>query len=170
MSGEALKPVMLAPPSRAQVEDFLIDEAAMLDDEEWAAWNALFTPDGLYWVPASPTQESPTSHVSVMLENDLLRKVRIKRFEAPDAYSLQPFPRSTHMVSNIRITHFDDATGLTQVRSKFMMLLYQREITTPYGGTYRHDLLWDGTSFKIKQKRVDLINCDGPLDCINLYF
>lgn len=170
MSADAVKAASIEAPNRAQVEDFLIDEAALLDDQEWDAWNALFTPDGLYWVPAAPGQESPTNHVSVMLENDLLRKVRIARFSASDAYSLQPFPRSSHMLSNVRITSYDAASGLLQVRSKFMMLLYQREITAPYGGTYRHDLLWDGNGFKIQQKRVDLINCDGPLECINLYF
>lgn len=159
----------MARPTRQDVEDFLIEEAALLDEQEWDRWNDLFTDDGLYWVPATLGQEDPYTHVSIMLEDPLLRKVRIKRFSAPDAYSLQPFPRSVHLISNVRIEDYDEDSGLLKCRAKFIMLEYQRKTQT-YGGTVRHELRWDGDTFKIQQKRVDLINADGVLDCINLYF
>ena len=170
MSRAAPQAGPLQAPRRETIEDFLIEEAALLDDRQWDAWNALFTEDGLYWVPAALDQTEPWTHVSLQFEDALLRKVRIKRFDAPDAYSLQPFPRSSHIVSNVRLQSFDAETGLCEVRSKFIMLQFQRDVTTPFGGTYRHTLLWDGAAFRIKQKRVDLINCDGTLECINLYF
>lgn len=164
-----IKPATLSAPSRNQVEDFLVDEAGLLDDQRWEEWNALFTEDGIYWVPSAPDQDDFESHVSIQFENDLLRKVRIKRFSAGDAYSLQPFPRSVHLISNVRIEDFDAETGLVKSRAKFIMLEYQRKTNT-YGGTVRHDLVWDGDTFKIQQKRVDLVNCDAELECINLYF
>lgn len=164
-----IKPAAIAAPTRAQVADFLVDEAALLDDQKWNEWNALFTEDGVYWVPASPDQDNFETHVSIQFENDLLRKVRIKRFAAGDAYSLQPFPRSVHVITNVRIEDFDAETGLVKSRAKFIMLEHQRKTNT-YGGTVRHELMWDGETFKIQLKRVDLVNCDDALECINLYF
>lgn len=157
-------------PTRDQVSDFLCDEASLLDDQQWDAWNALFSDDGLYWVPAAPDQPDPYSHVSLQFEDALLRKVRIKRFSAPDAYSLQPFPRTSHVIGNIRLTDFDPATGRCEATSRFIMLLFQRDVTRTFGGRCSHTLLWDGTSFRITLKRVDLINADGTQECINVYF
>jgi benzoate/toluate 1,2-dioxygenase beta subunit len=157
-----------AAPDRAELEEFLYHEARLLDEQRWDEWNALFTADGCYWVPAAPDQPDPVNHVSLIYENALLRAVRIKRFRHPNAFSLQPRPRSMHLVSNVMPEGFDD-NGDFVVRSSFIMLQYRREKQDVFGGRYTHRLRREGGALRIAEKRVDLVNCDAPMENILLY-
>jgi benzoate/toluate 1,2-dioxygenase beta subunit len=156
-------------PDRTELEAFLFHEARLLDEQRWDEWNALFTADGSYWVPAAPDQPDPVNHVSLVYETALLRAVRIKRFRHPNAFSLQPRPRSVHLVSNVMLDGFDEATGECVVRSSFIMLQYRREKQDVFGGRYTHRLKREGGELRIVEKRVDLVNCDAPMENILLY-
>jgi len=150
-------------------EKFLYHEARLLDEKNWKEWDALFTQDGTYWMPASADQPDPLNYVSLVYENKLLRAVRIERFDNENAHSLQPMPRSVHLVSNVMIDAYDDQTGACIVSSRFVVFEYRRDEQRIYGGDYVHDLIFDGVSFKISQKRVNLVNCESALDNINIY-
>lgn len=156
-------------PEIQLVEQFVYHEARLIDEQRWDEWNALFTEEGEYWVPASPDQEDAKNHVSLIYETELLRAVRIKRYRHPNAFSLKPAPRSSHLVNNVMLDEYDDSNGVCVVKSRFIMLQYRREEQDVFGGSYTHHLKWDGRDFKIKKKRVDLINCDAPLGNILLY-
>ena len=151
-----------------RVSQFLFLEARLLDEQRWDEWAALFLEDGVYWAPATPDQPDPLHHVSLMYEDDLLRKVRLARFKSPAAYSLQPFPRSSHIVSNVMI---DERTehGLS-VSSRFQMTEYRRDKPVIYSGGYVHDLVVTGDDFKIRQKKATLVNCDGAQVSSSIYF
>ena len=41
---------------RGVFEDFLIEEARILDERRFRDWMGLFAEDGTYWVPAAPDQ------------------------------------------------------------------------------------------------------------------
>ena len=56
-----------------------------------------------------------------------------------------------------------DATGTT-VRSKFIMIEYRRETQRLFAGTAFHRLVQADGGIRIAWKRVDLVNCDAPLD------
>ena len=56
------------------------------------------------------------------------------------------------------------------VRSKFMMIEYRREQQRLFGGTARHRLVQADGRVMIAWKRVDLVNCDAPLDGITIPF
>jgi hypothetical protein len=47
--------------------------------------------------------------------------------------------------------------------------MYYHGKQTPFAGTYTHELVRDGGSFKIRSKRVDIINCDAALNTIIIY-
>ena len=156
-------------PDLVGLEQFLFHEARLLDEQRWQEWSDLFVEEGEYWVPASPDQADAINHVSLMYETDLLRAVRIKRFRHPNAFSLKPTPRCSHIVSNIMLDEFDGGTSVCVVKSRFIMLQYRREEQDVFGGSYTHHLEVEEQGFKIKKKRVDLINCDAPLGNILLY-
>lgn len=151
-----------------RVSQFLFHEARMIDEQRWDEWQALFTEDGVYWAPATLDQPDPLEHVSLIYEDDLLRKVRIARFKSPAAYSLQPYPRSTHLVSNV-IIDSSDGDELT-VSSRFQMAEYRRDNPNVFIGAYVHDLIEKGDGFRIRQKKATLVNCDGVLPSASLYF
>ena len=162
-------PAAKGRPDRHELEDFLFHEARLLDEQRWDEWNALFTSEGRYWVPAAPGQPDAVNHVSLIHEDALLRAVRIKRFRHPNAFSLQPRPRSVHLVSNVTLEEFDEGTGECVVRSSFIVLQYRREKQDVFGGRYTHRLSRQDGQFRIALKRVDLVNCDAPMENILIY-
>jgi benzoate/toluate 1,2-dioxygenase beta subunit len=56
------------------------------------------------------------------------------------------------------------------VRSKFIMIEYRREQQRLFGGTALHRLMLSAGRIVIAWKRVDLVNCDAPLDGITIPF
>ena len=161
---------MAAIPDILNIEQFLYLEARLIDEKRWDEWEALFIEDGEYWVPATRGQPDPLNHVSIMYEKSLLRAVRLKRYRHPNAMSLQPEPQSVHMISNIMLDSFDADTGVCVVNSRFTMLEYRRDTQNTYGGAVTHTLEPNGDGWKIRMKKVELINCEGVLDNIQIYF
>ncbi len=158
-----------APKPRV-LEQFLFREARLIDEQRWDEWAALWTDDGTYWVPATHGQPDPLHHVSLMYEDKLLRSIRLKRYSHPNAPSLQPPPRSVHLVSNVMLDEHDPQTGELKVNSRLIMLEYRRDRQATYGGAITHELVRDGDSFKIKHKKVEIVNCEGALENIQVYF
>lgn len=162
----------LAPskPAVEELEQYLYREACLIDEQRWEEWGALFTEDGEYWVPATRGQPDPLGHVSLMYETSLLREVRLKRYRHPNAMSLQPQPYSVHLISNVMLDSFDEATGACVVNSRFIMLEYRRNEQQTYGGATTHVLEPSADGYKIRMKKVELVNCDAVLPSIQIYF
>jgi 3-phenylpropionate/cinnamic acid dioxygenase small subunit len=78
-------------------------------------------------------------------------------------------PYSVHTVSNVMLDSHDETTGIIEVNSRFIVLEYRRDVTYTYGGAYTHTLEPDEGSFRIQKKKVELINCDGVLENIQIY-
>lgn len=156
-------------PANDEIREFLYREARLLDEGSWDEWGALFTDDGEYWIPASPDQPNPYEHVSLIYETALLRAVRIKRYKHPNAFSLQPKPRTVHFVSNVMMESYSADTGLCVVKSKVIMVQYRRGNQDVFAATCTHHLRREHQNFRIAMKRVDLVNCDAPLGNILVY-
>ncbi len=157
-------------PSRDEVGDFLLREADLLDEGRFEEWAALFTEDGTYWVPAAPGQSDPYSHISLIWEDPLLRAVRVRRFRQENAYSLQPMPRSLHLVTNVRVVGPDeDGEGII-VASRLVMFQYRRDRQDVFGARVTHHLTGGAPDFRIRHKKVELVNCDAAMGPIQLYF
>jgi 3-phenylpropionate/cinnamic acid dioxygenase small subunit len=149
-------------------ERFLQHEARLLDEGKFDDWLALFTPDGCYWVPSEPDQENPHDTVSLIYDDRRLLETRVRRLASPRIYSQEPRSRTSRIISNISIedSHADTCT----VRSKFVMIEYRRESQRLFAGTAFHRLVQADGGIRIASKRVDLVNCDAPLDGIVVPF
>ncbi len=158
-----------AAPDIRVLEEYLYHEARLIDEMRLEEWSGLFTEDGTYWVPATAGQPDPVNHVSLMYEDRLMRAVRIERYKNPNAISLQPQPRCVHLVSNVMLEEFDPESGDCIVSSRFVVFEYRRAEQFVYGGTYRHDLAATEQGYRIRQKKVELVNCDGPQWNIQVY-
>jgi ethylbenzene dioxygenase subunit beta len=144
-------------------EAFLIQEARLLDDGRFDEWLALFTADACYWVPSQPNQESPYDTVSLMYDDRRLLETRVRRLADPRIYSQEPRSRTSRIVTNLTFEPDDGQPGRL-VRSKFLLVEYRRETQRLFAGTYFHRLVGEAEDMRIAQKRVDLVNCDAPLD------
>jgi benzoate/toluate 1,2-dioxygenase beta subunit len=153
-----------------RISQFLFHEVRLLDERRWNEWEALFLDEGVYWAPATPDQPDPHNHVSLIFEDRLLRKVRIARFASPVAPSLQPFPRTAHLVTNVAIDRHDERGAEILVNSRFLMVEYRRGVQRVFAGACQHDLLDAQEGLRIRRKKVDLVNCEGPLESSSIWF
>jgi ethylbenzene dioxygenase subunit beta len=149
-------------------EQFLLHEARLLDDGKFDAWLALFAPDAWYWVPSEPEQADPVETVSLIYDDRRLLETRVRRLDSPRMYSQEPRSRTSRMIANVTLD--DVERNSCTVRSKFMMIEYRREQQRIFGGTMLHRLVLAGGRILIAWKRVDLVNCDAPLDGITVPF
>jgi 3-phenylpropionate/cinnamic acid dioxygenase small subunit len=149
--------------SVAECERFLIHEARLLDEGRFDDWLALFTPEAKYWVPSEPDQASPLETVSLMYDDRRLLETRVRRLSSPRIYSQEPRSRTSRIIGNLSIEE-DAGVDSTLVRSKFVLIEFRRNEQRLFGGTAFHRLVVDAGGIKIAWKRVDLVNCDAPLD------
>jgi len=149
-------------------EQFLLHEARLLDEAKFDDWLALFTADAWYWVPSEPGQSNPHDTVSLIYDDRRLLETRVRRLASPRMYSQEPRSRTSRVVANVTI---EDAEGrAATVRSKFLMIEYRREQQRLFAGTAWHRLVQLEGAIRIAWKRVDLVNCDAPLDGITQPF
>ena len=162
-----------AAPARAALDLhrcvlFLEHEARLLDEAKFDDWLALFTADAWYWVPSEPNQANPHDTVSLIYDDRRLLETRVRRLASPRMYSQEPRSRTSRIVANVTI---EDAEGrAATVRSKFLMIEYRREQQRLFAGTAWHRLVQLDGAIRIAWKRVDLVNCDAPLDGITQPF
>src|ERR1700688_4747218 len=149
-------------------EQFLLHEARLLDEGKFDNWLALFTLDAWYWVPSEPDQADPVETVSLIYDDRRLLETRVARLASPRMYSQEPRSRTSRMVGNVTIE--ETGRGFATVRSKFIMIEYRREQQRLFGGTALHRLVQADGRIMIAWKRVDLVNCDAPLDGITIPF
>jgi len=147
---------------------FLEHEARLLDESKFDDWLALFTADAWYWVPSEPGQSNPHDTVSLIYDDRRLLETRVRRLASPRMYSQEPRSRTSRIVANATI---EDAEGrAATLRSKFLMIEYRREQQRLFTGTAWHRLVQLDGAIRIAWKRVDLVNCDAPLDGITQPF
>ena len=151
---------------RSEIEEFLIHEARLLDERRFRDWMGLFADDGTYWVPAVPDQNSPFDQASLFYDDRDLMKTRIERLEHPRIHVQTPPSRTAHLVGNVLVEQADEAKGEYVIGSTVIVVEYRDDAQRIFAGRQHHRLRRDGASFRIVQKRVDLINCDSAFEAI----
>jgi 3-phenylpropionate/cinnamic acid dioxygenase small subunit len=155
-----------APLDAQRCEQFLMHEARLLDDARFDEWLALFTEDAWYWIPTEPDQQSPFDTVSLVYDDRRLLETRVRRLKSPRIYSQEPPSRTSRIIGNVTLEEAPPDHSACTVRSKFLVLENRRANQRLFGGTARHHLVQVDGHLRIAWKRVDLLNCDAPLDGI----
>lgn len=119
------------PLERAPVEAGIVvieREAVLLDEQQWDAWLALYTPDCEFWMPAWKSDGTLTtdpqrelSHVYYASRAGL--EERIVRIRSGRSPASTPLPRTTHMVGHIFATA-PPSMDLLQLRSSWMCSVF----------------------------------------------
>jgi benzoate/toluate 1,2-dioxygenase beta subunit len=151
-----------------KIETFLYDEADLLDNPDLDGWIKLYSEDGTYWMPVTADQKDPLNHVSILYDDRVMMEVRRRNFIHPRAASKDHKVCSSHIISNIRTIGNNDKGDLI-VTSNFQVLVFYRNEQRAFGGKYEHHLMSEGDSYKIRHKKVTLINCDAPQKTLTVY-
>ncbi|MDB5572654.1 MAG: hypothetical protein JWN93_3837 [Hyphomicrobiales bacterium] len=140
--------------TRAEVEDFLYHEAALLDDWRLKEWEALLADDATYYVPPNDDLEGDYKSTLYIISDDRERiHQRIIRVLDPNCHAEFPRSRLCRLVTNVRIMGVEG--DLVTVAANFVCYRYrryQREFV--YVGSYRNVLRKTDEGFRIKERRV----------------
>jgi 3-phenylpropionate/cinnamic acid dioxygenase small subunit len=156
---------MLSDPEYRAVVEFVHLEARLADEARYGEWLALWTDDGVYWVPATTDPGAdPDRHISHIYDNRGRLETRIKLLQTGHRQSQEPASRMRRLVSNIEAATVDN--GEIVVESNFALaelaIQAKREMHWWVGRT-THRLRRVGGELKMCRKKVVLINAAEPL-------
>ena len=139
---------------RLDVEEFLFEEAALLDAWRLDDWLALFTRDARYEVPSTDRPGGgPADALMLVSDTRAMIAARVKRLNSRKAHREFPWSRTRRIIGNVRIV--SQAGDEVEVAANFAVYRSRREVSV-YMGQYRYRLVRDGESFKIRFRRAEL--------------
>jgi p-cumate 2,3-dioxygenase beta subunit len=141
-----------------EIEQFLYDEAALLDDWRLDAWVDLFAEDGRYEVPPTDAPEGESTRTLFLIADSRSRiEARVHRLNSKNAHAENPHSRTRHFISNIRARRSAETDEL-EVRSNFIVYRFRYEHPDTYVGHYLHVLRARDDHYQIVYKRATLDN------------
>lgn len=143
--------------SLRDVEQFLYEEAALLDEWRLHEWLGLFEPDGVYLVPSTDRPHGdPTRDLFLIQDDRFLLEHRVNSLLTRSAHAEYPHSRTRRMIANVRSSIPEP--GLLNVHANFMVVRVRSGATDTYVGSYRHVLRAtdDGYRFVERKSILDL--------------
>ncbi|QIB64899.1 aromatic-ring-hydroxylating dioxygenase subunit beta [Kineobactrum salinum] len=119
---------------KEKIEHFFAYEGELLDERNFDAWLELFAEDARYWMPLArnvkhnDTEAEYTREQSDAAWFDEDKKTllqRVMQLKGGDHWAEEPFSRTTHIITNIRIQSRSE-TDVT-VKSRFIVYVNRRE-------------------------------------------
>ena len=139
-----------------EVTQWVYREARLQDEHRYDEWEALWTDDGIYWVPANGEGGDPEQEMSIIYDNRSRIALRIRQFHTGKRYSQTPKSRLRRVVSNIEILS-DDGGELT-VGSNALIFESHVRGDTLWAARSEYRLRREGNALKMAFKKVVLVN------------
>ena len=156
------------PEAARQIEQFLFQEARLLDQQRYEEWLALYTEDATYWVPLEQDQQEALETSSIIRDDKTLLELRVRQARHPRAFARQPLARTVHQVGNVMVGAEENSE--VDVASTLQVVEYRAERQRLWGATVLHRLRRAQGGWMIASKRVDLVNSEAELDGIAILF
>ena len=86
-----------------EVTQFIYREARLQDDHAYDEWEALWTDDGVYWIPANGEGGDPEKEMSIVYDNRSRIRVRIEQLKTGRRHTQTPRSELARLISNIEI-------------------------------------------------------------------
>ena len=148
--------------TRAEVEEFLYLEARLADESDYGGWEALWTDDAVYWVPAGRADADPRAEVSVIFDNRSRIATRLNQLRTGKRYAQSPASNLRRLISNVEVLGRNEA-GDTEVGANFLLLESRPRRLQLWGGRTTYRLRRVEGSLRLAYKKVVLVNLDEPL-------
>lgn len=144
-----------------EVEQFLYREARFCDAHRFADWEALWTDDAIYWVPANTDDSDPTRQMSILFDNRSRIATRIRQLESGKRHAQSPPSRLARIVGNVEV--LDDTGTELVVASVFTVHESRLRGTTIWAGRAEHLLRRTSDGLRMARKTVRLVDNDRPI-------
>jgi len=145
------------------VERLLLREARLLDERRYRDWLELFTDDVRYWMPANETRRlddlplDMTPRMAFFDDGRRELEMRIRRFEAPTAWSENPPTRHVHLVANVE--HLGGGPDGAEVASVVIAYRSRGDVEmAPIVARRRDRVVSDGARLQIAERRIDALS------------
>jgi 3-phenylpropionate/cinnamic acid dioxygenase small subunit len=156
---------MLSDTDTRAVTAFLYHEARLADEARYAEWLALWTDDGVYWVPATTDPAAdPDKHLSHVYDNRSRLETRIKLLQTGFRFSQEPASRMRRLISNVEVTETDNDELVAE--SNFILAELAVQATREmhlWAGRTTHRLRRVDGELRMCRKKVVLVNAAEPL-------
>ena len=141
--------------TRAQIEDFLYYEAALLDQWRLQEWLELLTEDVTYEVPSTDVPEgNPRQTLFLIADNAERVHARVQQLLGKFAWAENPPSRTRRLISNVRLLEVADET--LRITANFVVYRIRSGQMDTYVGRYEHIFrLRDGV-LKIQRRKAIL--------------
>ena len=131
-----------------------------LDEARFDEWLALYAPECLYWVPATPAGGDPRREVAISFDDRRRMEDRIYRLRTGYAWSQAPKSRTVRMVSNVEVFA---AGAARMVRSNLLISEFRPDGVRFLSGFCAHRFVEQDGRWLIAVRQVNLIDCDQNL-------
>jgi benzoate/toluate 1,2-dioxygenase beta subunit len=146
---------------RDAIERFLFHEARLMDEHRYDEWLALWAiDDATYWIPANADDIDPMRNVSIIYDRRGQLRNRIKRLKET-LWLKERAPRLKRIIGNL-VIEAENGNEVT-VSTNFILAELHRGTQTIWAGTTTHVLLRDSAEFRLKSKKVILLNNNEPV-------
>jgi p-cumate 2,3-dioxygenase beta subunit len=140
---------------RLRVEEFLIEEAAILDEWRLDDWLELFTEDASYVVPTTDKPDGDPAVDLTLIDDDHLRLTwRVNRLKSRHAHREYPWSRTRRVISNVRV--LAQRGDELDVTCTVVIFRFRHRQDDHFVASYKITLLDDGERLRIRSRRAEV--------------
>jgi benzoate/toluate 1,2-dioxygenase subunit beta len=155
---------------RFEVEQFIYREARHADENDYDAWEALWTDDALYWVPADMEPTDPARTMSIIFDNRSRISTRLKQVRTGRRYAQAPPSHLRRLISNIEFiggrTNAEGSVDL-EVGANFVVVEARPRGNHIWGGRVTYRLRRVDDHIRLAYKKVQLVDADTPIPTLS---
>ena len=145
---------------------FVMNEASILDRQDYSAWLSLWRADGIYVVPATrDPQADPLNSLNYIYDDEDMRQRRVRRLQSGTALVTTPATNTIRTLS--RFVVLESSDDLFHLSSSLMLMASRRSVQRMMAADVRHVIALAGDVPLMVQKTVTLINADEALTDIS---
>ena len=143
-----------------EIAQFLYREARLADEHQYDAWEALWTDDAVYWVPAA-IDSDPEHQISIIYDNRTRIALRVRQLKSSTRHAQNPPSSVRHLITNIEPLGSKDPDML--VGANFLAIESRERGTLVWAGRTEYHLRRESEGLRMARKKVLLVDCDRPL-------
>lgn len=141
--------------NRQELETFLVDEAALLDEWRLDDWIALMAEDAHYLVPPLDKPVGDYRNTLFLISDDMRTlRSRVAQLKGRTVWAENPKSRTRRLVTNFRVLGTEG--DLTRVSANFAVWRFQLDATDIYVGRYEHLLRREPSGWKFVERKAVL--------------
>ena len=144
-----------------EVEQFLFREARLADEGDYDGWEALWTDDAVYWVPANGDDIDPATQMSIIFDNRSRIALRVRQLKHDKRHAQNPRSRLRRILGNVEV--LEAVAGDVVVGANFFVYESRERGTTVWAGRSQYRLRRVDGEWRMAAKKVMLVDHDRPL-------